>query len=135
MINDLSNGGANLAILWEDTYVAIPFSVPTDAKVSASIDKAMAGPSSDEYYAAAVYYLEEGKDIKKSVEWIDKAVEMTKAQPRFWYLRQQSLIHAKAGNKKEAIAAAKASLAGAKAAKNADYVKMNEASLKEWGAL
>ncbi len=135
MINDLSNGGANLAILWENTHVAIPFTVPTDTKVSASINKVMSGPSSDDYYAAAVYYMEEGKDIKKSAEWIDKAVDMTKDKPRFWYHRQQSLIHAKAGNKKEAIAAAKASLEGAKAAKNADYIKMNEASLKEWGAM
>ena len=38
---------------------------------------------------------------------------MTKDKPRFWYLRQQSLILAKAGDKKGAIKAAKASLAGA----------------------
>ena len=63
------------------------------------------------------------------------AVDMTKDQPRFWWLRQQSLIHAKAGNKDKAIAAAKASLAGAKEAKNDDYVKMNMDSLKEWGAM
>ena len=29
---------------------------------------------------------------------------MTKDQPRFWYLRQQALILAKAGDKKGAIA-------------------------------
>lgn len=135
MFNDLSNSGAVLGIIWENTYVPIPFSVPTDQKVSASIDKAMAGPSDADYFAAAVYYLEEGKDINKAVEWIDKAVEMTSNQPRFWYLRQQSLIHAKAGNKKQAIAAAKASLEGAKKAGNEDYIKMNTKSLKEWGAM
>ena len=36
--------------------------------------------------------------------------------------------------KVEAIAIAKKSLAASKEAKNADYVKMNEDSLKEWGA-
>lgn len=51
---------------------------------------------------------------------------MTKDQPRFWYLRQQSLILAKAGDKKGAIKAAKASLAGAEKAGNADYIKMNK---------
>jgi len=30
---------------------------------------------------------------------------MTAETPRFWYLRRQALIHAKAGNKKTAIAA------------------------------
>jgi hypothetical protein len=135
MFNDLSNSGAVLGIIWENTYVPIPFFVPTDQKVSASIDKAMAGPSDADYFAAAVYYLEEGKDINKAVEWIDKAVDMTSNQPRFWYLRQQSLIHAKAGNKKQAVAAAKASLEGAKKAGNEDYIKMNTESLKEWGAM
>ena len=60
---------------------------------------------------------------------------MTKEQPRFWYYRQQSLIHAKAGNKKGAVAAAKTSLELATKAGNDDYIKMNKASLKEWGAL
>ena len=67
--------------------------------------------------------------------WIDSAVEMSKDDPKFWMLRQQSLIHAKAGEKETAIAAAKKSLELAKKAGNDDYVKMNEDSLKEWGAM
>ena len=133
--DDLSSDSAVLGMLWENTYVGVKFEVPTDEAVSASIDRAMAGPSANDFYASAVYYLEQGKDINKAVTWIDKAVDMTKDQPRFWYLRQQSLIHAKAGNKAGAIKAAKASLAGAKAAGNSDYVKLNTDSLKEWGAI
>ncbi|NNK20324.1 MAG: dihydrolipoamide dehydrogenase, partial [Flavobacteriaceae bacterium] len=53
----------------------------------------------------------------------------------FWMMRLQSLIYAKMGDKKGAIEAAKKSLAVAKAANNADYVKLNEDSLKEWGAM
>jgi len=63
---------------------------------------------------------------------MDKAMSMTES-PRFWQLRQQSLIYAKAGDKKAAIATAKKSLEGAKAAGNDDYVKMNTDSIKEWG--
>jgi hypothetical protein len=44
------------------------------------------------------------------------------------------LIHAKAGNTKTAIAAAKLSLQLAEKADNQAYVKMNKASLKEWEA-
>lgn len=133
--DDLSNSSATLGILWENAYVGIKFDVPTDKAVTASIEQAMAGPSANDFYASAVYYLEQGKDIKKAMTWIDKAVDMTKAEPRFWYLRQQSLIYAKAGDKAGAIKAAKASLAGAKANDNADYVKLNTDSLKEWGAM
>ncbi|CAA0251617.1 conserved exported hypothetical protein [Tenacibaculum maritimum] len=124
--DNLKNNAATLGILWDKTYVGIPFSVPTDSTVSASINKTMQGPSANDYYKAAVYYLQENKDINQAKTWINKAVAMTKDQPRFWFLRQQSLILAKAGDKKGAIKAAKASLAGAKKRGNAGYVKMNQ---------
>jgi len=133
--DEVSNNSAIIGILWENTYVGVKFEVPTDAAVVASIEKTMAGPSANDYFSAAVYNLQEDKDITQATEWIDKAVDMTKDKPRFWFLRQQSLIHAKAGDKDGAIAAAKASLAGAEKAGNADYVKMNNDSLKEWGAM
>ena len=134
-INNITNDGGTIDMIWEKSYVAIPFTVPTDTIVSAAIDRAMNGPGANDYYSAARYYLEAGKDINMAVKWIDKAIELTKDQPRFWWLRQQSLIHAKAGNKEKAIKAAKASMAGAKEAKNEQYVKMNMESLKEWGAM
>jgi hypothetical protein len=55
--------------------------------------------------------------------------------PAYWQLRQQSLIYAKAGDKEAAIEIAKKSLAAAEKAGNADYVKMNNDSLKEWGEM
>lgn len=133
-INNLTNNGAKLELLWEKTYIAIPFEVPTDKLVTKSIEKAMSGTSANDYYAAAVYYLEEGKDITKAKEWMEKAMSMIE-NPAFYQLRKLSLIYAKAGNKKEAIETAKKSLAGSEKAGNADYIKMNKASLKEWGAL
>ena len=133
-IDDLKSGGANIGIIWENTYVAIPFEVPTDEAVMSNIERILSGPSAGDYYAAAVYYSSEGKDIKKAKEWMDKAMSMTK-NPAYWQLRQQSLILAKAGDKKGAIEAAKKSLAKAKEQGNDDYVKMNQDSLKEWGAM
>lgn len=133
--DDLTNNSAVLGILWENVYVPLKFETPTDKMVSKSIEKIMAGPSANDMYAAAVYYLETNKDIQIAKTWIDKAVELTAKQPKFWYLRQQSLIHAKAGNKNTAIEAAKKSLELAKQAGNSGYVEMNKASLKEWGAL
>ncbi|WP_445956931.1 DUF2911 domain-containing protein [Yeosuana sp.] len=133
-IDNISSGTATLGIFWENAYVGVPFNVPTDAKVVSTITKVMNGPSANDYYAAAVYYSQEGKDITQAQKWMDKAMSMTE-KPAFWQLRQQSLIYAKAGNKKAAIETAKKSLAGAEAAGNNDYVKMNNDSLKEWGAM
>lgn len=133
--DDMTTNSANLGLMWEKTYVAVPIEVPTDAKVEDNIKTVMAGnPTGNDYYAAATYYFSEGKDIAKADKWMEKAMEMTE-EPAFWQLRQQSLIKAKAGDKKAAIATAKKSLAKAKEAGNDDYVKMNTESLKEWGAM
>ena len=132
--DDLSSNGATLGIMWASVYVGVKFQVPTDKIVASSIDKIMNGPSAGDYYAAAVYYLQEGKDAKQAKTWIDKAMSMT-PKPAFYQLRQQSLIYAKAGDKKGAIDLAKKSLAASKEAGNQDYVKMNTDSLKEWGAM
>lgn len=132
-IDDVENDKANLGIMWERTYVAVPIQFETDKKVAASIEKVMGGPSSQDYYSAAVYYLSADKDINKAKMWIDKAIEM-REQPAFWYYRQQSLIYAKAGDKKGAIAAARKSLDLATQANNADYIALNKKSLEEWGA-
>ena len=133
--NNLSSGGATLGMMWENVYVGVEFNVPTDDKVLASINDAMNGtPTANDYYAAAVYYSQENKDINTALEWMEKAMSMTE-KPAFWQLRQQSLIYAKAGNKEAAIEAAKKSLVGAQAAGNADYVKMNTESLQEWAKM
>ncbi len=50
----------------------------------------------------------------------------------FYQLRLKSLIQAKLGDKATAIETAKLSLAASQKAKNDDYVKMNNDSIKEW---
>jgi len=132
--DDLSNDSANMGILWENTYVAVTIEVPTDTMVMATIDASLSGPTANDYYASAVYYLQEGKDLGKALEWIDKAISM-REKPAYWYFRQKSLIHAKSGDKKSAITAAKTSLDLATEAGNDDYVTMNTNSLKEWGGM
>lgn len=132
-LDALHNNGATLGILWDTAYIGVPFGVPTVEKAVKSIEAVMGGPTANDYYAAAAYYHEEGKDLAKAKEWIDKAVAMN--NEAFWISRRQSLIYAKMGDTKGAIEAAKKSLAAAEAAGNADYVKLNKDSLKEWGAL
>jgi len=130
-INEVSMEGAHLQMMWDETLVAVPFSVPTAAKTQASIDKVMAGPSADDYYSAATFYLDANKNLQQAHEWISEAVE---GRPEaYWMHRKKSLIEAKMGNRSAAIASAKTSLTLAEDAKNMDYVKLNTDSLKEWG--
>ncbi|MBL7473196.1 DUF2911 domain-containing protein [Robertkochia sediminum] len=135
---NLTNNGATMDIMWENAMVSMPFEVPTKELATASIEKTMAGPGANAYFSSAVYYLEEGLDLNKAKAWMDKAIEMETAnrgEAPYWMLRQKSLIHAGMGDAKGAIAAAKASLAGAEKAGNMDYVALNKKSLKEWGAM
>ncbi|WP_421802890.1 DUF2911 domain-containing protein [Flagellimonas sp.] len=136
-IDDLYNNGATLGIMWENTYVGVDFVVPTVDKAMKSIQETMANKEdlqANDYFAAGSYYFSEGVNIEQAKEWVDKAVEMDGGKA-YWMMRTQSLIYAKMGDKKEAIAAAKRSLAAAQAAGNQDYVKMNKDSLKEWAKM
>jgi Protein of unknown function (DUF2911) len=130
MIGDITNTGASLDILWANTIVRVPFTNDVDAKVMAQIKQKLDGPTQGEYYAMSTYYFEAGKDPKKALEFVDKAFE--KGKPQFWMLRHKSLVQAKIGDKKGAIDSATKSLEMAKEAKNNDYIRMNEASIKEW---
>lgn len=133
-INDVTSTTAVLGILWEKTYVAVTFEVPTDEMVSATIDAVMAAtPKAGDYYNAAIYYNQQDIDIKRANEWMEKAMSLTE-KPAFWQLRQQSLIYAKMGDSEKAIAVAEKSLELSKEAGNEAYIKMNTESLSEWRA-
>jgi len=133
-INNLTNDSATLDISWEKTMVSVKFEVPTQKAAIASITKTLAGPTAGDYFSSAQYFFQSNGDLNKALEYVNKAVGMTKAgeDTPFWYLRLKSLIQGKLGDKKGAIETAKLSLAGAEKEKNADYVKMNNDSIKEW---
>ncbi len=125
-----SVNGGTLTLKWDQTSVSFPFTVPTDAKVMANINKMMAGPSANDYISAASYYLENKKDLKKALEWATKAADMN--PEAFWIFRTKSLIQAELGDKKGAIESAKKGLALAEKTKYDNYTKLFKESLKEW---
>lgn len=126
----LTNNGADLYILWETSYVAVPIKVGTKDAVQKSIEKVMAGPSSDDYFAAARFYYEEGIDMEKAHEWVSKATEM---HPNaFWKWKVQAEIEAAMGNYKQAIATAEKSMKIAEEANYQQYVDFNKENIAKW---
>ncbi|HEY0732625.1 MAG TPA: tetratricopeptide repeat protein, partial [Chitinophagaceae bacterium] len=81
------------------------------------------------YFGAAMYYMDNGKDLNQALAWFDKAVELNPTA--FWIHHQRANALAKLGKKEEAKAAAKKSMELAKEAQNDDYVKLNEKLLAE----
>jgi len=133
-INNLDNNFAHLELSWENTIVALKFVVPTQKTAMASIEKTLAGPTAGDYFSSAQYFFQSNGDLAKALTYVNKALDISSDKP-FFYYRLKSLIQAKQGDKKGAIETAKLSLAGAEAAKNQDYVKMNKDSMAEWSKI
>lgn len=130
-INSLDPNFGYLEMAWENSHVALKFEVPTAKIATASIDKALAGPTWNDYFSASQYLFQSNGNIETARTYVDKALDMSTEKP-YYVLRLKSQIQAKQGDKKGAVETAKASLASAEAANNADYVKLNKDSIAEW---
>ena len=131
-MNNVTSTSANLEMMWENTYVAIPFTNDVDSKVMAQIKQKLDGPTQNDYFAMSQYYFDNGKDLKEALDFANKAVAKGE---RYWMLRHKSLVQAKMGDKAGALVTAKRSLELAKEGKNMDYVRMNEKSIAEWAKM
>ena len=130
--DNVTNNDANMIFSWDDVSVSVNIIVPTKKMVSDNIKEVMSGsPSPSDYYSAAVYYKQENMNLDTALKWINKAIDLFE-NPRFYQLRQQSLIMAANKKYSDAIAVAKESLRLSIEADNKDYVKMNKESISEW---
>lgn len=115
-----------LHIIWDQTDVVLPITTEIDAKVTAQIDELMKkeDTKSHPYFGAAMYYMENGKDLNQALVWFNKAAEQN--PKAFWVLHQRANCLVKLGKKQEAIETANKSIELAKEAKNDDYVALNQ---------
>jgi hypothetical protein len=128
-IDDIAedNKSGKVTLAWENTAVKFNVGVDYDAKVMKSIE-ANTKVNPGNYFQAAVYYLETGKDLNKALEWVNLAAASNPSA--FWILHQKAKIQKALGDKKGAMETATASLNAAKTAKNRDYQTMNEDLIK-----
>lgn len=117
-----------LQMMWENTAVSLPISTDVESVVMKQIENTM-NKDNRPYYQAALYYLENGKDLNQALAWFDKAIEL---QPNaYWVYHQRANALAKLGKKEDAKASAQKSIQLAKEAKNDDYVRLNEKLLDQ----
>ena len=118
----------DIQLAWGTSVVSLPVSADIDSKIMADIDKAMKTDKAP-YFQAAMYYMDNGKDLNQALTWFNKAVEQ---QPEaFWVQYQWANCLAKLGKKAEAKAAAERSRELSVKAQNDDYVKLNDDLLKQ----
>jgi len=125
---NLKPSSCDLRIVWDKTAVAFPITSDVDTKVMGQIDQLM-NKDNRPYFSAAMYYMDNGKDMNQALAWLDKAIEQ---QPdAFWIHHQRANALAKLGKKNEAKSAAEKSKALATTAKNDDYVTLNNKLLEQ----
>ncbi|HVG40653.1 MAG TPA: DUF2911 domain-containing protein [Chitinophagaceae bacterium] len=125
---NIKSASADLMIMWDKTAVALPITTDVESKVMAQINNAM-NKDNRPYFQAAMYYLENGKDLNQAVTWFDKAIEQN--PKAYWMLHQKANAQAKLGKKAEAKATAQKSMDLAREQKNDDYVRLNEKLITE----
>ena len=130
-IENITLDTADLQLAWEKTAVKLPIVFPTNKIMESNLSKMNVDTASaNDLYTAAVYYLNNDKDLQKAKVWITKAVALR--DDAFWFYRQKSLIHEALGELNMAIDAAQRALELAESAGNQQNVNFNKKKLREW---
>jgi hypothetical protein len=117
-----------LQIMWDKTLVSVPITADLDTKVMAQIDN-LINKDNKPYFQAAMYYLDNNKDLNQAIVWFDRAIEQN---PKgYWILHQKANALAKLGMKDLAKTTALKSMELAREQKNEDYVRLNEKLLND----
>jgi hypothetical protein len=119
----VKNNSIEMMLIWDQTAVSFSIKQDVDTKIMGQIDNLM-NADNRPYFNAAMYYMDNGKDLTKASLWFDKAIELT--PNAFWMWHQKAKCLALQGKKADAKAAALKSIDLAKAAQNSDYVALNE---------
>jgi Protein of unknown function (DUF2911)/Tetratricopeptide repeat len=120
---NVKSNSCELHMMWEGTAASLPITTDVETKVMAQINTLM-NEDNRPYFAAAMYYMDNNKDLPKALGWFDKATEQN--PEAFWVWHQRANCLAKLGKKQDAVVSANKSIALAKQAKNDDYVALNE---------
>jgi tetratricopeptide (TPR) repeat protein len=127
---NIRDNAAAIEVSWENTKVSFDVNVEFDAKVMKQIDDVMAGPSAGAYNTAASYYFNNNKDMKKALEYVNKALE--KGGDKYWILTLKAQIQASLMDYKGAVETANKAIVLAKADEDNSYVNSNTTRIAEW---
>ncbi len=128
-VMDITSTTANIDLCWEKTRVDFSVTANIDSTMMKNIEAALSPADKRPYFQAASYYYDNGKDLNKALEWVNKAVDQN--PKAFFVVNLKARIQLKLKDFKGAIASAEQSSALAKEAKNEDYVKLNDKLIEE----
>lgn len=127
-VDNIKPTQCQIELSWDQVKVALTVDTDIDTRIMQQINTAMQGEKPP-YFNAAMYFMDNGKDLNQALSWFEKAATATPTA--YWVLHQLANCQAKLGKKAEAKASAQKSKELALAAKNMDYVKLNDKLLAE----
>ncbi|SDD51153.1 Protein of unknown function [Algoriphagus faecimaris] len=128
--NNMTDNGADLSLKWENTRVDFRITTEVDPIVMAQIQEFVIDTKTENptlLYSAANYYFTNQKDLNQAYTWISSSVD---SDPKYWTVHLKAKIEAALGKKADAIQSAQKSMEMAEAAKNPDYVGLNQRLIK-----
>ena len=127
-IDNIKSNSCSIGLVWDKVFAGFDVTSDVDSKVMEQIKGTMENDNRP-YFAAAQYYIDNGKDLNKAVEWLDKAY--AQSPDAYWVMYQKARALKMLGKKTDALAASNKSIELAKKGKNDDYVALNEKLQKE----
>lgn len=133
-LDSISHNTAIMQWKWGNTSISIPISVDTKKVMLLAIEESLDGdPSAQTYYEAARYLQEEGIELAKALQYLEKAIVM--GGETYYFYRVKSLVEASMENYHEAIRSAQSSLRLAQAEGKDEFVRMNQENIAKWKKL
>ncbi len=108
-IVDFTNYQFDLNITWDKTRVIVPIQLITKEIMENKISKTLNGPLPHDYYSAALYEMESGKNFERGLKWINSTIEIRK-NPSWWDLRVKAVLMMELNKKDEAMKVAQTGL-------------------------
>ena len=115
---------SDLIIWWGNHKITLAIETKVHDSVLANIDKTIAGPSSFDYFQAALYLHETQTQLDKALVYIQKATKSDNAL--FFQVYREALILEDLGRSEEAKQSAMKSKTMSQQAGNDDFVRLNE---------
>jgi len=122
-LENVTENTADISLMWENTYIAIPITFTTEEKIMSDIANIVNSNSSN-YYMAARYFYDSGKDLEEAKQYIQKAIELRgepSGTPKFWFYQLQAEILLANEENEAALKSAKKALEMAKPRGEGDF--------------
>jgi tetratricopeptide (TPR) repeat protein len=110
-IDNIKSNSCNIGLVWDNVFAGFDVTADVESKVMEQIKTTMENDNRP-YFSAAQYYIDNGKDLNKAVEWLDKAYAQN--PKAYWVLYQKARAQKMLGKKADALATSNKSMEIAK---------------------